>query len=177
MMCDECNRSEATCSVRVIAGDTTQVRHLCSTCMAKLDRGLSGGQIEGLLANILSAFSERPGETRNEEDAHDAGLMCANCGMTYLQYKKSGRLGCTQCYTAFRTELEPVLQQIHGSTHHTGRRVLTSEHAQKMRMRQEELTREMNRAVAEEDFEQAAVLRDMIRALAEEENVCRTPEM
>ncbi len=169
MICEECNSREATCTIKVITGGESRLKHVCNECMQKFNRAFTSGNIQDLLSSIFSAIIpelDTKSETENETIPE---IVCNNCGMTYRQFKEKGRLGCPECYAAFRHELEPMLQQIHGRLYHAGRQVLTSERAQRQRSRQEELTRQMNQAVAMEDFETAARLRDMLKEIAAEE--------
>ena len=75
-----------------------------------------GGQ--GLaLADLLAAFTDsQPSITKNKY-----GGKCPNCGLTYSSFKSSGRLGCSECYEAFRNELVPLLGRLQGSTGHVGK--------------------------------------------------------
>lgn len=167
MLCDECHVNEACYTVSVMVGETVTQRHLCAECMAKMNMNIASGNIKHLLSAILTAITgqEQPGE------AVPAGpdVVCERCNTTLSQFTKSGRLGCPACYQAFREQLTPMLQQIHGRVQHAGRKPLSTVAAQRIRSEQEELTRQMEQAVAMEDFETAAVLRDRLRALMEKE--------
>jgi protein arginine kinase activator len=97
----------------------------------------------------------------------DAEAKCGECGLSFQEFSRTGRLGCGHCYEAFRASMQELLRRIHGNTRHSGRRprnapkpARTSK-ARSMR----KLKAELDRAVAEEDFEKAARLRDEIRAL------------
>ena len=94
---------------------------------------------------------------------------CPRCHTTWSQFSKSGHLGCPGCYEAFREQLQPMLLQVHGRVQHAGRRPLNTEKAQRVRSLQEELAYQMEQAVALEDFETAATLRDRIKALSSSE--------
>lgn len=164
MLCEECKVNEASCTLSVMVGDKVTTRHLCSDCMEKMNQTLTSGNIRSLLSSILSAITGN--DTPEEKKAE---LVCPRCHTTLSQFTRTGRLGCPKCYEAFREQLQPMLLQIHGRTQHAGRQPLRSEEAQRARTRQQELTRLMDEAVALEDFEQAAVLRDQLKAIAAEE--------
>jgi len=110
-----------------------------------------------LLLSLLKGATNSPAETVH--------IRCENCGQTYEVFQKTGMLGCPKCYDIFREQLAPLLGRIHGKTTHTGR--VPSETAEQMSMmrRLEILRRDMDKAVAHEDFELAAKLRDEIRAM------------
>lgn len=167
MLCDECGVNEACYTVSVMVGETVTQRHLCADCMAKMNMNIASGNIKHLLSAILTAIT---GQEQPAAEAH-AGpeVVCERCNTTLSQFTKSGKLGCPACYQAFREQLTPMLQQIHGRVQHAGRKPLNTEAAQRLRSEQEELTRQMEQAVAMEDFETAAILRDRLKALAEKE--------
>ena len=164
MLCEECKVNEASYTLSVMMGDEVKTRHLCADCMAKMNMNLNSNHIKDLLSSILSAIT---GNDTSEEAQPE--IVCPRCQTTLSQFTKSGRLGCPGCYEAFREKLQPMLQQIHGRVQHAGRQPLTTEAAQRARTRQEQLTRLMEQAVALEDFETAAQLRDQLRALAAKE--------
>lgn len=164
MLCEECKAKEATYTLSVMMGDEVKTRHLCEECMAKMNTTLSSGNIKSLLSSILSAIT---GNDTPEEPQEE--IVCPRCMTTLSQFTQTGHLGCPGCYEAFREKLQPMLLQIHGRVQHAGRQPLSSEAAQRARTRQEQLTRLMEQAVALEDFETAAQLRDQLRTLAEKE--------
>ena len=164
MLCDECKTREAVYSVSVMVDDDMTTRHLCAECMARMNANFAAGNIKNLLSSILSAIT---GTEIPEEPKED--VVCPRCSTTLSQFTKSGKLGCPTCYEAFREQLQPMLLQIHGRVQHAGRQPLATEDAQRTRSRQESLTRQMEQAVALEDFETAARLRDQIRAMASKE--------
>ena len=164
MLCEECKVNEATYTLSVMMGDEIQTRHLCADCMAKMNMTLNSNNIKNLLSSILSAITgnDTPAEVQQE-------IVCPRCHTTLSQFTKTGHLGCPGCYEAFQEKLQPMLLQIHGRVQHAGRQPLSTEDAQRARTRQEQLTRLMEQAVALEDFETAAQLRDQLRALAAQE--------
>jgi protein arginine kinase activator len=93
------------------------------------------------------------------------GERCPNCGLTYVQFRQTGRLGCSQCYEAFSQRLIPLIKRIQGSTEHTGKIPLRRGHGAQRQRQLETLRVNLNRAVAREEFEEAARLRDQIREL------------
>ena len=164
MLCEECKVNEATYTLSVMMGDEVTTRHLCGDCMARMNMTLSTGNIKNLLSSILSAITGNDTSAAPQEE-----VVCPRCHTTLSQFTQTGHLGCPGCYEAFREQLQPMLLQIHGRVQHAGRQPLCTEDAQRTRTRQEQLTRLMEQAVALEDFETAAQLRDQLRALAKKE--------
>lgn len=164
MLCEECKVNEASYTISVMVGGEVTTRHLCADCMAKVNMDLASGNIKGLLSSILSAIT---GNDTKEEAGEE--IVCDRCHTTFSQFTRTGRLGCPKCYEAFRQQLQPMLLQIHGRVQHAGRQPIRDVEEQRKRSCQEELTRQMEQAVALEDFETAAQLRDRLRAMAKEE--------
>lgn len=161
MLCEECKVNEAAFTISVVVGDEVKTRHLCGDCMAKMNVDLHAGNIKSLLSSILSAIT---GNDTPAEKTPD--VVCPRCRTTLSQFTKSGRLGCPACYEAFHEQLQPMLLQIHGRVQHAGREPLNTSEAQQQRSLQADITRRMAQAVAQEDFETAAMLRDQLKAMA-----------
>jgi len=149
MLCQSCGKNEASIHVTRVADGHTQESHLCLACAAAANVGLSD-----LFAGLI-------GEESNK------GQVCPKCGISLKEVQKSGRLGCPECYTHFQTALAPLLGRVQGGAGHKGRTPAASPEAQREKTLKE-LREQMNAAVSQEDFEQAAVLRDKIRALEKE---------
>ena len=157
MLCEECGIREAQVTVTtVVNGEKNQLR-LCRECVKKYQ---PGGDMSGLLAAILSSMAK----------AHAANdKVCSHCGMSLAEFRKGGVLGCAGCYEDFREELKPVLTKIQGRSQHAGRRPRGGEVQEARLSRIRDLRAEMEKAVREERYEDAAVLRDRIRALRDED--------
>ncbi len=161
VLCEECKTNEASYTISVMVGGEITTRHLCGDCMAKMNMDIASGNIKSLLSTILSAITgdTAPGSAEKE-------VTCPRCGMTLSEFTRTGHLGCPKCYEAFREQLQPMLLQIHGRVQHAGRQPLSTAEEQRKRSATEQLQRQMEQAVALEDFETAAKLRDQIRALS-----------
>lgn len=158
MLCDDCGKNQATVRlVAVIDGNKTE-RHLCPACMQKHKLQMRAEGVQSMLSAIWSGV--------NRTIVKHPGLACPCCGLAYDEFVKTSRLGCAQCYEAFRAQLRPMLVRLHGRGQHAGRVPERADDSHKAGSRMEQLRREMDVAIACEDFEQAAVLRDELRALA-----------
>lgn len=166
-LCEECGVNEACYTISVMMGGQVTQRHLCADCMAKMNMNLAAGNIKHLLSSILSALTGGEAEQENAkaEIPPEKDVVCPRCNTTLSQFTRSGRLGCPGCYQAFREQLNTMLQQIHGRVQHAGRKPIDDEAAQRRRSLYERLNRQLEQAVAVEDFETAAVLRDQLRQL------------
>lgn len=168
-LCDECGQNEACYTVSVMMGGQVTQRHLCADCMAKMNMNLAAGNVKQLLSAIMSALTGDAEEEAAPVVDPQEDVVCERCNTRLSQFTKSGKLGCPYCYTAFREQLTPMLQQIHGRVQHAGRKPIEDEAAQRRRAVYDRLTRQLEQAVAVEDFETAAILRDQLRHLANQE--------
>ena len=105
------------------------------------------------------------------EEADEIGALnqreCPHCGVKFVEFRNSGRLGCPHDYDEFREELLPLLENIHGETRHVGktpRRLPQSRQAQSEMM---QLRKQLQQAVTREAYEEAAQIRDQIHRLEE----------
>lgn len=125
MICQECNQRPATFHfTKVINGEKTEV-HICEHCAQEKSEmfmfpGTSGFSIDNLLAGLLQ-FEPLTGSQQHAFQKNEV-LQCENCKMTFQQFAKVGRFGCSQCYPTFEKQLTPILKRLHsGNTHHTGK--------------------------------------------------------
>ena len=158
--CDKCDQPATQHSVEIIKGQKIS-KHLCAQHAAE-ESGVAVSAhkpINELLTNMVKTQSGAIAQT---------DLACPECGMTFTQFKEHSPLGCPGCYAAFEAPLGPLLERAHeGGTHHVGkvpRRAGASEQRQVQLLR---LRKTLAQAVATEDFESAAKLRDQIRRFEE----------
>ena len=167
MMCEECGVRTANFHLVTIINGERVERNLCPACMAKHQKQLPGidfSNLAGILNSILAGNKDEEAQARL--DAEYEGCTCEQCGMTYAEFKKGGMLGCANCYQAFKTPLTALLQRVHGNTQHAGRVPGGVHSSVSIRMNIDRLRQKLQRAVADEEYEQAAKLRDAIRALS-----------
>ena len=165
MMCEECGIRPAKFHLMTITDNERTERNLCEVCMAKYQRKIPGLDVSNL-AGILSGILEGKKDSQPEvQDTENDSLTCAGCGMTYAQFRKEGKLGCAGCYAAFKKPLESLLLKIHGNTQHAGRMPGGLQNDASIRLRIDRLRQELVKAIAAEEYEQAALLRDQVRAL------------
>lgn len=162
MMCEECHENPATVTISVVSGDQKTTRHLCADCMKKKQLELITGDIQGFVSSVLKSIVQ---EKTSKESTQT--VRCSRCGLTFAEFQKTGRLGCAQCYQDFREQLSPVLLRIHGRTQHAGRAPFMNEHEREQRQAASTLRQQMDQAVQEENFEEAARLRDQLKALTD----------
>ncbi len=163
MLCDLCKHDQATVHLTEIVNEQLTELHLCEACANQ-----KGAQVESHfgLADLLSGLADvgKPPQEL-EETAADT---CANCGMRYEEFRKIGRLGCSECYPAFKQSLGTLLKRIHGSPVHLGKSPMRGPRRPKTKIELHDLKRRLEHAIDSEDFEEAARLRDHIRRLEQQ---------
>lgn len=93
------------------------------------------------------------------------GKACPNCKYTLTQFKKTGRMGCPVCYATFRDVLESALKNMHKGTRHIGKAPAGIKERLDLSQKLEEFEERLREAIALENFEDAAILRDQIKDL------------
>jgi protein arginine kinase activator len=104
-----------------------------------------------------------PGALREPSPADKQ--VCPMCQITFLEFKNSGKLGCPCDYDVFRDELMPLLENIHGETRHSGKVPKRAPRNTQQQTTLIQLRNELKRAVAAEEYETAARLRDKIKGI------------
>lgn len=161
MMCDECGIRPANIRLTTIVNGEKQERNLCGECLSK-DQKLKLDFTA--LANHLSGFIEAA-KAGGAVAQVDPNLACPRCGTTYETFRKTGMLGCANCYSAFREQLAALLKRTHGQTQHVGHVPGGVNSPAGLKNRIDRLKRDLVEAIAGEEYETAATLRDEIRAL------------
>jgi protein arginine kinase activator len=158
MLCCVCKEKPATVHLTEIKGDKVQKVDLCEGCAQS--KGVKDPTFA--MADLLLGLG-----ASQEIDQSPAGaeLKCPQCGFTQADFKKSGRLGCPLCYKTFVEGLEGLLKTMHKGTQHAGKVPEALRHAREAADRMKTLQKKLNQAIAAEDFEQAAALRDEIKNL------------
>jgi protein arginine kinase activator len=159
MLCGICGKNQATVHLTEIIDDQMNELHLCEECArqksAQMDTQFG-------LSDILAGLAEFE---KPEVDKEVTTLKCPNCKLTYADFRKIGRLGCGECYVAFKKYLAPLLRRIHGSSQHFGKFPVKVGRVIKKRLDLQELRNSLQKAIADEAFEEAAKLRDQIKEL------------
>jgi protein arginine kinase activator len=157
--CQICE-SPATVHLTDIVNKKKRELHLCERCAR--ERNLipeqPGPQLDlKALLNLLMHPFPQSGQPEAGEDMIEQPVTeaCEICGLTLAEFKAEGRLGCPHDYESLRAALEPLLERIHRSTAHAGKAPRA--------VRVQEWKKQMQAAVAAEDYEEAARLRDLIR--------------
>lgn len=160
MLCQNCNRNDATAHLkRILNGEAAEV-HLCSSCALAL--GVQDA------VSAFSVFGDMQGSvlsSGNTVRISNKVLRCDTCGFVFEDIMRAGMPGCPDCYRVFSRRLRPVITKIHGRGHYLGKIPASSDEEIKRDKIIDELKERLNRAIDEQNFELAAVLRDEIKKL------------
>lgn len=166
MLCQKCGKNEATTHYKQIINGKKTEMHLCSECAAKMN---IAGTFPSLLSDMF--FGE------------DFGLIdqaCSQCGTTLSQIKNYGKVGCGNCYDTFMDALLPYITKIHGADEHISEvdRILAEGAKKELKEEKtaetkkdsesEKLQKQLKEAIKNENYEEAAIIRDKIKALKED---------
>lgn len=150
MLCENCNCNEATVRyTHTVNGKTTKYA-LCNKCYS----ALSG--TENLFSGWLFPYSVS--DIKKQTDTK----KCDLCGYTVDRIAAEKRVGCARCYKNFEKELAPLISRIHGNKIYIPNKEETKESSEI-----ENLQMQLEKAILEEKYEEAAILRDKIKSLKE----------
>lgn len=153
--CDRCE-NESTVHEVMIKGGQKVEKHLCENCAR--EEGIAvhtHAPINELITKFVMAQAGQPAPVK-------AG-SCPGCGMSFAEFREGGVLGCPECYRAFEGQLGPLVERAHeGGTHHVGktpkRVVGVADRAERIVA----LRKQLSDAIAAEQYERAANLRDQL---------------
>ena len=174
MLCEKCKKRTATVLYNENINGKTRSCSLCGECAAELREkgelqditsmiGSFADPFSALHNNLFGSFFGIPARVSPSNDK-----SCPECGTTFREITKSGKVGCPACYSTFAEELSGLIQSVHGTTSHTGnvpaRHRVKKERTEKLAA----LRTELQKAIENEEYERAATLRDEIRKLESE---------
>ncbi len=171
MKCDFCPNL-AVLHITDLQKGVVKTVHLCKSCAQKhakgLEEELEETAAEPTPATAVSMLQLHLAEVTEEEEQREQ-LRCPICGITYQEFRKRGRLGCPNDYTLFAESLTTLLENIHGSTQHTGKIPQRTPAESRKKYELIRLRNELRQAIRDENYEEAARLRDQIRILEEQQ--------
>lgn len=121
--------------------------------------------MDGFLSNWLQALLQE-----NQQVTYVSSNRCPKCGMSWVDFRQKGRLGCSECYETFTKELQPIINQLQGSLEHKGKIPVQQGKEIAIQRKITILRNDLQRMVNEQNFEEAARIRDQIREMEKGEN-------
>lgn len=162
MLCQHCQKKIANVHFTQIVNNQKVELYLCEQCAKE-----KGQANFGLALNINDFFSGLIGFSNPAASltAVPKEMQCEKCGMSFEEFRRTGKLGCSNCYTLFEDRLKPVLRRVHGNTEHNGK--VPARLSKSIRVSREigKLKELLNKAIQNEEYEKAADIRDRIKSL------------
>lgn len=168
ILCQKCQQNEASMHVTDVtyvdapqggSQPSVQEQHLCEACAkaANLPHAPIVKKSVGDILKLLQASAQR---VRREPS-----VACPDCGMTLAEFRQRGRLGCPKDYDVFGAHLHELIERVHGSTQHVGRKPGVDEIQLARLQKVSELKLALENAIRDEAYESAARIRDELRGL------------
>ena len=156
MLCQRCHKNEATIHITEVGTGEHQESHLCEQCAEANGTVVKNpATINQLLSSLIMAHTGA---------SELAGLTCPECGISFLEFRQQGLLGCPNDYEVFSQALNDLLIRVHGQDiNHVGKAPARGATKQKKNIELLRLRRELALAVEAEEYEKAAKLRDQIK--------------
>ena len=162
MKCQSCGENEATVHWTEITGSQKQERHLCEECAQAQNIPVQKSvTLGGFLQQLLQ-------QKAAQEFSQGGNTTCPTCGMSYIEFRSSGRLGCPNDYDVFREGLMPLLERLQDGVRHCGKVPASAGRGLRAQNEMIRLRRDLERAIQREDYEVAARLRDQVKELERE---------
>ncbi len=153
--CNRCHKQATLHITEILGEDQFEEHHLCEQCAH-----------EYLYESPMGKKSPSPATTDDDEETAELNTReCPHCGLRLIDFRKSTRLGCPHDYEVFAEELNPLLENLHGETRHCGKTPRRLPQARQQQSELARLRRQLQSAVLQEAYEEAARIRDQIRQL------------
>lgn len=173
MKCDRCGKDGACIHVvKVVKGKKLE-SWLCSEC-ARKDQELNMFKVfnaddisvDDMINEIAGYINDINGISEIDEKT----LVCSNCGTTYSECKKTGLVGCSKCYEAFKNQILSELERMQGCNIYSGK--IPERQCKEIIVKRalSKLKHEMDKFIEVEEYEKAAEIRDQIKILQEKKN-------
>jgi len=164
MLCDKCKKNPAKIFLTKIDAGSTNKYNLCEECAAELASEMNPTKFLFNLPQLVAEMFGISIANISENPLEDL-LTCSECGYSYKDFKSTGVLGCSRCYESFSDQIEPIIKSMQNSYEHTGRAIKKDESKITHAMEIAKLKKQLQEHVLLEQYEEAAVVRDQIRAL------------
>lgn len=178
MLCDNCQKNEATIHIKRVVEGKVRAIHLCAECAKEQEEqgavGALGFNLAEVLFNIAGLRDIVPPEPETEEETvedsgSDTTFSCPVCGWTMEKLRQSnGKLGCSECYRSFAVVIHDAFSRMQRGKIHMGKKPGDARPFQTRAALQLEIARckkELSELVRREEYERAAVCRDKLNEL------------
>lgn len=167
MICQRCGKRPAEVQYTEMVGGHKTMQWLCSECAREAGLLVSlklHPMAPSAAAKLLTGSKSAPSIPK-----------CPECGTDGESLRRTGLLGCPNCYEVFSSQLEPLLRSVHHAVEHNPR-AERDDPVSRLERILESLRRELSESVRREEFERAASIRDEIRRYEKEKAELASPE-
>ncbi len=162
MQCERCKINEASVHIIRLVNGERKEHHYCEAC-ATSQENIDFNNPLGSNSFLTSLIESIQGSAAKMD--YNPTVTCPKCGMNYGRFKQTGRVGCDECYRTFADKLIPLIKRVQSSDHHTGKVLRRASGTRLLKQEIENLKDRLQLALLQEAYEEAATLRDQIRAL------------
>ncbi len=171
MLCEICKKNDATVHITKITNGMKQEFNICEKCAKEKGEFSFTSQMElsspFTFQNILSGIMDYI--SSGNQSQYNFDFSCKNCGINFEEFKKKGLVGCSDCYKNFTTALIPIIKRVQGNLEHTGK--IPGKAGKNIINKRKllKLKEDLQEAIAIEEYERAAEIRDLIKELKKSE--------
>ena len=158
MKCQRCPKQATLHITEVLGDDRFEEAHLCEECAQKY-------LYEPQMGKKTAPIKGGEGAVEADEPESFGEKQCEACGLKFVEFRNHGRLGCPHDYDAFKADLLPLLESVHGDTKHAGKSPHKRSRGPGTQLELSHLRKTLQQFITDEKYEDAATLRDQIRAL------------
>ena len=168
-MCQNCGKNEANFRYTQIINGVKKEIILCSECAKKL--GLDNMEMPISFSNFIGDFFNDYVEDSLLPSFSTNSVKCKTCKMSYNDFINTGMFGCSDCYDIFSNPIDSLLKNLHGTAKHIGRgaKEIANNKIKTKKVKQpdekEDMQKELDKAIKEERYEDAAKIRDKIKEM------------
>lgn len=169
MLCEKCKKNEAKINlVKIVNGEKQQI-WLCEECaknissipfLSSIPDG-AGFPFQEILNGLLTGADNANPKMKEDK----IKPVCPTCGLTYDEFKKTKKVGCSDCYIVFKDSIRAIIKSIHGEKIHKGRIPGKAHKEFCQRDKLKNLKQQLQILIEEEEYEKAAIIRDEIREI------------
>ncbi|KUP04594.1 hypothetical protein Q73_14785 [Bacillus coahuilensis m2-6] len=170
MVCQECGERPASLHfTKIVNGEKTEV-HLCPVCAQEKNESFinsaSAFTVNHLLSGLFNMATQKEAAVPPEPE-----MKCSQCNRTFQEFLQVGKFGCDHCYEAFENKLDPILKRVHsGNSSHKGKIPQRAGKKVFLKRQVQDLRQNLQQLITNEEFEEAAKVRDEIRHLEKQVN-------
>lgn len=166
MICSICHQNESVLFVEQTNMDPPRKRMgLCPECARNFGISPYSKTIGKSLSALFDAFLKVGNANDVYRNSPDRNKLCPVCGISLLQIKKTRRVGCPECYSIFRDDIDSIFENIGVSSAYSGSMPKRLKNFSSVLTARVAIQGKLEESLRKEDYEKAAVYRDYLKAL------------